>query len=100
MSLVSAIRRRDWRATTQRLAADDRARRWALATVVLLGLAIRVAIAWRWNLEHPNTRARLAPGDEPGYDSLARELLAGEGFKWPGRVPLYPLWLAFLHGVS
>jgi 4-amino-4-deoxy-L-arabinose transferase-like glycosyltransferase len=38
--------------------------------------------------------------DEPGYDNLARALLEGQGFIWPGRVPLYPLWLAALHVIT
>ena len=44
----------------------------------------------------PDTPARLS-ADEPGYDNLARGLLNGEGLTWPGRVPLYPAWVAGLH---
>jgi 4-amino-4-deoxy-L-arabinose transferase-like glycosyltransferase len=39
-------------------------------------------------------------GDEPGFDSMARQLLDGHGFTWPGRVPLYPVWLAGVYGIS
>ncbi|MFV9506841.1 MAG: hypothetical protein AB4911_20005 [Oscillochloridaceae bacterium umkhey_bin13] len=42
--------------------------------------------------------ARLV-GDEPGYDQLARELLQGEFFTWPGRMPLDPIFLALVYGL-
>jgi 4-amino-4-deoxy-L-arabinose transferase-like glycosyltransferase len=61
--------------------------------LTLLGLGLRLYAAWDWNLCHPNTSERLI-GDEPGYDNLARGMLQGLGFNWPGRVPLYPFWLA------
>ena len=71
----------------------------AAAVVVLLGLGLRLYAAWDINQIYADTRARLS-ADEPGYDSLARELLNGEGLTWPGRVPLYPVWLAALHRVT
>jgi hypothetical protein len=64
--------------------------------IVCFGLALRLLTAREINETRPDTRARLG-GDEPGYDNLARELLAGEPLSWPGRVPLYPAWLAALH---
>lgn len=64
--------------------------------VVLLGLGLRLHAAWVVNIEQPNSAARLT-ADEPGYDNLARGLLAGEGLTWPGRVPGYPAWLAALY---
>jgi hypothetical protein len=64
--------------------------------VVCLGLILRLQAASDWNESHPDTPARLT-ADEPGYDNLARGLLAGEGLTWPGRVPLYPTWVAALH---
>ena len=66
---------------------------WLLAA---LGLALRLALVHITNESRPNSPARLG-GDELGYDGLARDVLAGHGFTWPGRVPLYPLWLAALH---
>jgi 4-amino-4-deoxy-L-arabinose transferase-like glycosyltransferase len=70
--------------------------RWAVLLIVCLGLFLRLYAAWEVNGVHPDTPARLS-ADEPGYDNLARELLAGEGLSWPGRVPLYPVWVAGLH---
>jgi 4-amino-4-deoxy-L-arabinose transferase-like glycosyltransferase len=61
-----------------------------------LGLALRLALVHITNESRPNSPARLG-GDELSYDGLARDVLAGYGFTWPGRVPLYPLWLAGLH---
>lgn len=64
-----------------------------MAIVVLFGLALRLYLSWEWNSTHPNSVQRLR-ADEPGYFSLAQGLLEGHGLTWPGRVPLYPLWLA------
>jgi Dolichyl-phosphate-mannose-protein mannosyltransferase len=71
----------------------------AVALVVCLGLTLRLQAARSWNASRPDAPARLT-ADEPGYDRLARELLDGRGFIWPGRVPLYPLWIAALHRVT
>ena len=71
----------------------------AVALVVCLGLTLRLQAARSWNASRPDAPARLT-ADEPGYDRLARELLDGHGFVWPGRVPLYPLWIAALHRVT
>jgi 4-amino-4-deoxy-L-arabinose transferase-like glycosyltransferase len=67
--------------------------------IVVLGLALRLYTAWDVNRTQPDTRARLT-ADEPGYDNLARGLLEGWGLTWPGRVPLYPTWLAGLHRMT
>jgi hypothetical protein len=64
--------------------------------IVCLGLFVRLHAGWERNQSRPDTPARLS-ADEPGYDNLARGLLAGEGLTWPGRVPLYPAWVASLH---
>ena len=69
------------------------AKRWVLPLILLLGLGLRLAVTIDWNGYQPNSLDRLV-GDEPGYDNMARELLQGFGFTWPGRVPLYPIWLA------
>ena len=73
--------------------------RWSVVAIALLGLALRLYAAWDWNSYHPNSPQRLI-GDEPGYDNIARELLQGFGFTWPGRVPLYPLWLAGVYWLT
>jgi len=70
---------------------------WA---VVLLGLAVRLYLGWKFNLRQPNSAARLVHGDEPSYNSVALDLLHGVGFTGADRVPLYPLWVAALHAVS
>jgi hypothetical protein len=77
-------------------AALQRRRRAAmllLVSLTALGLGIRLYAALQWNESHPDSPERLV-GDEPGYDGLARGMLEKLGFDWPGRVPLYPLWLA------
>jgi 4-amino-4-deoxy-L-arabinose transferase-like glycosyltransferase len=81
-----------------RLARYGRRNRHAAAVllVVLIGLGFRLHTAWEVNSAKPNAPSRLT-ADEPGYDSLARGLLAGEGLTWPGRVPGYPVWLATLY---
>ena len=71
----------------------------ALIVIVAIGLALRIGTAVDWNHDHPDSPARLI-GDEPGFDSMARQLLDGHGFTWPGRVPLYPVWLAAVYGIS
>lgn len=76
--------------------------RWtpvAVALIVLLGLALRLDLARDINRAQPDTPARLT-ADEPGYDNLARGLLDGYGLTWPGRVPLYPAWVAALHALT
>ena len=83
----------------QRLAAGHPLKRWSVWALVLLGLALRLYVAWAWNGIRPDSPQRLV-GDEPGYDNLARDLLQGYGFTWPGRAPLYPLWLAGVYGLT
>ena len=70
-----------------------------LVLILCLGLAVRLYAAGEMNASRPDSPARLS-ADEPGYDALARGLLAGEGLTWPGRVPLYPVWLAGLHYIT
>jgi 4-amino-4-deoxy-L-arabinose transferase-like glycosyltransferase len=69
---------------------------WYAWGIVILSLLVRLYAAWVWNSHRP----ALLIGDEPGYDNLARDLLAGYGLTWPGRVPLYPLWLAAIYWVT
>jgi 4-amino-4-deoxy-L-arabinose transferase-like glycosyltransferase len=73
---------------------------WALAAICLLGLVLRLHEAYLFNRGLPNSPLRLRMGDEPGFDNLARDLLAGHGFDWPARVPGYPLWVAFWHAIT
>lgn len=61
--------------------------------VTLLGVALRLWMAWHTNQLLPNTSERLA-GDERGYDYLAYALLQGDFFTWPARTPIYPLFLS------
>lgn len=72
---------------------------WLVAAIVLLGLLLRLYYAWRTNQHLPDGPARLT-GDEPGYDGLARDLVAGAGYTYVGRVPLYPLWLVLLKAAT
>lgn len=87
---------------------DRTVRRWlvrirespaTLWLIVLLGLALRLAAARSFNSWNPDS-AKILVGDEPGYDNTALELLAGQGYTWPGRVPLYPALLAALHWIT
>lgn len=78
---------------------DPAGQRWSVAAVVLLGLLIRLWVAWGHNQWQPDSTAWLR-GDEPGYNNTALELLDGYGFTWPGRVPLYPAWLAGVHWLT
>lgn len=71
----------------------------AMIVIVAVGLGFRIGTAILWNHDRPDSPARLI-GDEPGFDSMARQLLDGHGFTWPGRVPLYPAWLAGVYGIS
>ena len=71
----------------------------ALIVIVAIGSGLRIGTAIVWNQDRPDSPARLI-GDEPGFDSMARQLLDGHGFTWPGRVPLYPVWLAGVYGIS
>ena len=73
--------------------------RGILLVILCLALAVRLHAAWDMNRSRPDAPSRLS-ADEPGYDNLARDLLAGHGLTWPGRVPLYPLWVAGLHSVT
>jgi hypothetical protein len=82
----------------QRLEDDAPLRRLLLALILLAAFVYRVWWAHHWNTRTADDAARLT-GDEPGYDNLARELLAGDGFTWPGRTPLYPTWLAGVYKV-
>lgn len=77
-------------------AYGSRAMLWAIA---LLGLALRLAAVRSLNSWQPDTAAVLG-GDEPTYNNTALQLLAGYGYTWPGRVPLYPALLAGLHWIT
>lgn len=63
-------------------------------SAVLLAAALRLFLAWQWR------DVSVLTADEPGYDNLARGLLAGDGLTWPGRVPGYPVWLAAIYAVT
>jgi 4-amino-4-deoxy-L-arabinose transferase-like glycosyltransferase len=69
-----------------------------LVFLTILGLLLRLWISWRVNQVLPDTTARLL-GDETGYDGLAYALFWGSFFEWPGRTPLYPLFLALCYWI-
>jgi lipopolysaccharide transport system permease protein len=69
---------------------------WAFPLILILGICLRIWVTVDWNGYQPDSVARLV-GDETGYNNMARELLQGYGFTWPGRVPFYPIWLASLY---
>jgi hypothetical protein len=64
-----------------------------LALVTLVGAGLRVATAWNQNRRWPDDASRLA-GDECGYEGLGYDLTQGYFFLWPGRVPVYPMFVA------
>lgn len=71
----------------------------AVILIIAVGLALRIGAGIEGNRIRPDNPSHLS-GDEPGYDHMAREFLDGYGFPWPGRVPLYPLWLAGVYRLS
>jgi 4-amino-4-deoxy-L-arabinose transferase-like glycosyltransferase len=81
-----------------RWSLDERRRVLLVWLLSALGMALRLVMVHVASENRPDGLARLG-GDESGYDGLARDILAGYGFTWPGRVPLYPLWLAGLRGL-
>jgi len=66
----------------------------ALSVLVLVALLLRLQTAWQRNYESPHELALRLVGDETNYEGLAYALLQGEFFQWPGRVPVYPLFIA------
>ncbi|MEG3924812.1 glycosyltransferase family 39 protein [Microcoleus sp. D3_18a_C4] len=70
----------------------------ALICLTLLGLALRLYLAWRTNQTLPDTPARLR-GDEPGYERFAYDLLNGYFFQRPGRTPVYPFFIAGCYAI-
>jgi len=65
---------------------------WQLTAILFASLALRVLPILDYNSLTPNS----APltGDEPQYAYVAHEVVAGHGFPWAGRVPLYPVYVA------
>ena len=70
-----------------------------VAAIATVALGLRLFHAWYFNQANPGG-ASVLHGDEGGYDYLAREIMAGRRLIWPGRVPLYSLWLALVYSVS
>ncbi len=70
-----------------------RAARAILIGLTVLGLGLRLFMAWSTNQVLPDSPDRL-DGDETGYEGLAYWLTQGYFFNWPGRVPVYPTFLA------
>jgi 4-amino-4-deoxy-L-arabinose transferase-like glycosyltransferase len=69
-----------------------------LISLIIIAVLIRLWAAWQTNQRLPDTPERLV-GDEPGYDGLATALLNGYFFQWPGRTPVYPIFLAAIYAV-
>ncbi len=85
--------------TSARRSNCDRRRRVAfiwLLLITLAGLGYRLTLVSEINRSTPDNVSRLS-GDETGYDGIAMELLNGEFFKWPFRVPVYPTFLAAVY---
>src|SRR5215813_10494805 len=66
----------------------------ALSVLVLAGLLLRLQITWQRNHASPNALTLHLVGDETDYEGLAGALLQGAFFQWPGRVPVYPMFIA------
>jgi 4-amino-4-deoxy-L-arabinose transferase-like glycosyltransferase len=66
----------------------------ALSVLVFVALSLRLHTAWQRHHESPDELALRLVGDETNYEGLANALLHGEFFQWPGRVPVYPLFIA------
>ena len=64
---------------------------------MLVGLLLRLHVAWERNHEMPDDLASRLVGDETNYDRLACDLLQGVFFHWPGRVPVYPMFIAAVY---
>jgi 4-amino-4-deoxy-L-arabinose transferase-like glycosyltransferase len=78
-------------------AAPAKQRGWIVLTMsllVLVALLLRLHVAWQRNHESPDAAALRLAGDEINYDRLASALLQGSFFQWPGRPPVYPLFIA------
>jgi hypothetical protein len=79
-----------------------RQRQWptliCLLFITLIALGFRLWVVADANLGSAGSFRPLV-GDEPGYDYLAYALLQGEFFQWPGRTPVYPLFLAAIYAV-
>src|SRR2546428_13765082 len=66
----------------------------ALSVLVFVALSLRLHTAWQRHHESPDELALRLVGDETNYEGLANALLHGAFFQWPGRVPVYPLFIA------
>jgi 4-amino-4-deoxy-L-arabinose transferase-like glycosyltransferase len=77
-----------------------RRRAWialALSGLILVALLLRLQVAWERNHESPDALASRLVGDETNYEGLACALVHGSFFHWPGRVPVYPLFIAAVY---
>jgi hypothetical protein len=66
----------------------------AVSLLVYVALLLRLHAVGQRLHESATTPAFTLVGDESGYDRLASGLLQGSFFQWPGRPPVYPLFLA------
>ncbi len=67
-----------------------------MALVLVVALSARFDAASAFNAMHRNDPSRLV-GDEPGYHYLATQLASGRPLDWPGRMPLYPLFIGTIY---
>lgn len=67
-----------------------------IALILAAALVTRTDAASAFNATHPNDPSRLV-GDEPGYHYLATQIASGRSLDWPGRMPLYPLFVSAVY---
>lgn len=90
-----------WRMSRFAVRWYSRRAEWlGVGAVLAFSLLVRLRAARIFNGNHPNSPARLTYADEPSYYQTALDLLQGAGFPSPERLPLYPSWIALVHGVS
>lgn len=63
-----------------------------MALVLVVALSARFDAVSAFNATHRNDPSRLH-GDEPGYHYLATQVASGGALDWPGRMPLYPMFV-------
>jgi hypothetical protein len=66
----------------------------ALTLLVLVALVPRLHATWQRSHQASESQPLCLVGDENDYEKLARDLLQGSFFQWPGRVPVYPMFIA------
>lgn len=70
--------------------------KWLLLVILLAGLAFRLYLVSERNWANGGAAFKLE-GDEDGYHAFAIDLFAGNFFRWPFRVPVYPLFIGAVY---